>query len=410
MGSARRAAPGPRRGAIEAQTSESAALEEITPLHGRRAAGVAPARAATTADVSSVPATPRRAAAGPAIPVEEILRTAAASVPEPPDSPVRPSFPVVPLPRHAAASDIDSEPESDGARAPRRRGEPSAIQGVGTDRSRADELPSVTPRTRLLGRPEAPRVKLAYQFGVPVVGVAMLFAVQAFTPAPTSASGAAVRSGEALAEVTATGAASPASPIMGAASVKGLAGLNADGSLSMNAPRSQVSASITSRGGGRATLAPLAGPEQLGRGACPVGGTKQADCNKAIAFMVAQMTSQTRAWHNQCLALVGTAYGGIFRYVPRAIDAAMMVKAGGGMHTTNDYRAIPRGSLLWFASSPSQYNQAGHVAIAVGGGMAISNDVLNDDGRVGVVPITFFMSQWGKIFLGYSSPADSSAR
>ncbi len=185
-------------------------------------------------------------------------------------------------------------------------------------------------------------------------------------------------------------------------------GLNADGSLSLNAPRARVSASITSRAGGRPTLQPFTGPEQLGRGSCPVGGSAHVDCNKAIAFMVEQMKSQTYGWHNQCLALVGAAYGGIFRYVPRAIDAAMMVKASGKLHTTNDYRDIPRGALVWFASSPGQYNQAGHVAIAVGGGMAISNDVFNDDGRVGVVPISFFTSQWGKVFLGYSSPADAS--
>ncbi len=401
MGSARRAAPGPRRGALEAQASESAALEEITPFRGRRATAVPPARAATTSDGASEASTPRRAASGPAIPVEEILRTAAAGAPEPHATPGRASQSVSPLPRHAAAVDPAPAPESDAASAPRRGLEPSVLPGAELDRFRADERPRLPVQPRGLARPEAPRVKLAYQFGVPVVGVAMLLAVQAFTPAPTSVSGATVPSDA----VTA----SPAAPAIGAATVNGIAGLNADGSLSVNAPRSQVSASITSRSGGRATLAPLAGPEQLGRGACPVGGTKQADCNTAIAFMVAQMTSQTRAWHNQCLALVGTAYGGIFRYVPRAIDAAMLVKAGGGMHTTNDFRAIPRGSLLWFASAPGQYDQAGHVAIAVGGGMAISNDVLNDDGRVGVVPITFFMSQWGKLFLGYSSPADSRA-
>ena len=39
--------------------------------------------------------------------------------------------------------------------------------------------------------------------------------------------------------------------------------------------------------------------------------------------------------------------------------------------------------------------------------MAISNDVPYDDGRVGVVPISYFTSEWGKVFLGYSSPADS---
>lgn len=267
-------------------------------------------------------------------------------------------------------------------------------------------------------RVAAPRVKLAYQFGVPVVGVAMLLAAQAFTPAPTSASSGDAPSSDAFAAIAPTGAPSApssatasaaAAPAGSASPTRGIAGLNADGSLSVDAPRNRVSAGITSRSGGRPTMAPLAGPEQLGRGACPAGGTKKVDCNQAIAFMVAQMSSQTYYWHNQCLALVGAAYGGIFRYVPRAIDAAMMVKASGKMHTTNDYRTIPRGSLVWFASAPGQYNQAGHVAIAVGGGMAISNDVLNDDGRVGVVPIDFFSHQWGKIFLGYSSPADSGA-
>lgn len=241
----------------------------------------------------------------------------------------------------------------------------------------------------------APRLRLAYQAGVPVVAVAALMAVQAFTPAPSTASTSVPEAGDPL---------SVAAPRAGTTTAPGT---NADGSLPLSGRRIPGALLTSTRSSLRANLGPAVTIKQLGRGECPVGGSKAADCNQAIAFMVAQMTAQSHAWHNQCLALVGTAYGGIFQRVPRAIDAATMVKDAGGLRTAADYRTIPRGSLLWFASAPGQLNQAGHVAIAVGGGMAISNDVPFDDGRVGVVPISYFTARWGKIFLGYSSPADS---
>ncbi len=227
---------------------------------------------------------------------------------------------------------------------------------------------------------------MAYQVGVPVLGVAALMAVQAFTPASSADARvplAATTSGTSGSTATALGA-------------------NANGSLSIGGSRIP-----TSRNRTRPVIRPAYAPENLGTADCPVGGSKHATCNQAIAFMVKQMRTQSYAWHDQCLALVGTAYGGIFQWVPRAIDGAMLVKSAGKLHTTDDYRSIPRGSLLWFASAPGQPNQAGHVAVAVGGGMAISNDAPFDDGRVGVVPISYFTTQWGKIFLGYSSPADS---
>ncbi|HEX2857021.1 MAG TPA: hypothetical protein VHO26_06025 [Propionibacteriaceae bacterium] len=321
------------------------------------------------------------------------------------EAPERPagSDPTAPPPRRGA-----SPPETPGPsasvvtagsprHAPLRRGlearpaHASERPATGSPRHAVAEasVPSALHPSHAVPARPARRLRLAYQVGVPVLGVASLMAVQAFTPAPSA------DAREDVVRVPATAATS------GTSTATAL-GANANGSLSIGGSRIP-----TSRNRTRPVIRPADAPENLGVADCPVGGSKHATCNQAIAFMVKQMRTQSYAWHDQCLALVGTAYGGIFQRVPRAIDGAMLVKSAGKLHRTDDYRSIPRGSLLWFASAPGQPNQAGHVAVAVGGGMAISNDAPFDDGRVGVVPISYFTTQWGKIFLGYSNPADS---
>ena len=75
---------------------------------------------------------------------------------------------------------------------------------------------------------------------------------------------------------------------------------------------------------------------------------------------------------------------------------------------TTDYGSIPRGAVLWF-DGRNTGNAAGHVVIAIGGGMAISNDAPVNDGRVGIVPISYFVDHWGQTFMGWSPPKRPAA-
>ena len=148
------------------------------------------------------------------------------------------------------------------------------------------------------------------------------------------------------------------------------------------------------------------GPIVLGSGPCPLDGTGQGitTCDAAIAFMGQQMDTGSRGWHRLCLGLVSQAYGGVFVGYPTAYSAALAMQASHLMQpATTDYNAIPRGAVLWFDGNATG-NTAGHVAIAIGNGNAISNDVPVNDGRVGVVPISFFVDNWHQTFMGWSPP------
>lgn len=142
-------------------------------------------------------------------------------------------------------------------------------------------------------------------------------------------------------------------------------------------------------------------------GPCPIdhAGTSGINCNAAIAFATKQMNSGSRDWYRLCLGLVSQAYGSVYAGIPTAYAGALMVQARGHMQPpTTNYASIPRGALVWYDGRASG-NSAGHVAISLGDGMAISNDVPVNDGRVGVVPISYFETNWGQRFMGWSPPA-----
>lgn len=146
-------------------------------------------------------------------------------------------------------------------------------------------------------------------------------------------------------------------------------------------------------------------PGDIGTGECPLDGSaapgkkNPADCDKALSFMIEQMTSGSTAWNRQCLALVMQAYGWAGGPAT-ARDAAQIVIDAGKMH--HDTSKIPRGAVLWWDGSATG-NSAGHVAIADGKGYIYSNDVTGP-GKVGRVPWTFPEKSWGQEFLGWSAP------
>lgn len=150
--------------------------------------------------------------------------------------------------------------------------------------------------------------------------------------------------------------------------------------------------------GAAASLALTSGP-------CPAGAADNGTtCDKAITYMTQQMDSGSRDWHRWCLRLVSESYGGIYSGIPSAFEAGELVQSRGLMQPpTKDYASIPRGAVLWYDGRVTG-NEAGHVALSIGNGMALSNDVPINDGRVGIVPISFFEDNWGQRFMGWSPP------
>lgn len=140
-------------------------------------------------------------------------------------------------------------------------------------------------------------------------------------------------------------------------------------------------------------------------GPCPLGKANTgADCNRAISYSLQQMNSGSRAWKRWCLRLVSESYGSVYAGIPTAYQGGLLMERRGLMQKPpKDYAQIPRGAVLWYDGRATG-NTAGHVAISLGGGKAISNDVPVNDGRVGIVDIAYFETNWGQRFMGWSAP------
>lgn len=181
-------------------------------------------------------------------------------------------------------------------------------------------------------------------------------------------------------------------------------------STSSNSAASSTSASTTTTSSSTSTAATTTTTSTSttvsATGSCTLGSAANGTtCNQAIAYMLAQKTSGSTAWHNRCLGLVSQAYGGAFSGYGTAAQAASAVSAAGLMHTTSDLSSIPRGAVVWFSNSSG----AGHVVISLGGGKAISSDVANgsigaESGGVGVVDLSYFTNTWGQTLIGWSAP------
>lgn len=140
-------------------------------------------------------------------------------------------------------------------------------------------------------------------------------------------------------------------------------------------------------------------------GPCPLSkASTGTDCNQAISYALQQMNSGSRAWYRWCLRLVSLSYGSVYAGIPTAYEGGLLMERRGLMQKPpKDYAQIPRGAVLWYDGRATG-NTAGHVAISLGGGKAISNDVPTTDGRVGIVDIAYFETSWGQRFMGWSAP------
>jgi hypothetical protein len=118
---------------------------------------------------------------------------------------------------------------------------------------------------------------------------------------------------------------------------------------------------------------------------------------EAIAWAREQVKDPSRSYYRLCLGFVARAYGWSASGTPRAIDAWNQAPAS-TKHAGD--KEPPVGALVFWDTGAGK---AGHVAIYVGDGKIISNDIRRS-GKVDEVPMSEISSKWGAKYLGWTDP------
>ncbi len=115
----------------------------------------------------------------------------------------------------------------------------------------------------------------------------------------------------------------------------------------------------------------------------------------AVTWARAQTAGSAR-WRDLCLNFTAQSYGWSYSGTHFAIDHYWVVPAR-YRHPVD--RNPPAGALLYWDTG----RRAGHVAIALGGGLVASNDI-ETPGRISVVPASRIEERWGARYLGWTAP------
>ena len=116
-------------------------------------------------------------------------------------------------------------------------------------------------------------------------------------------------------------------------------------------------------------------------------------CQDAVRWAVA-MTEGPPVWERRCLNFVAQAYGYRASGVPTAADFWV-----GAAERYPPTEHPPVGALVFWATN----DPAGHVALSLGDGMVVSNDITGP-GVISVVPLTEIGQRWGAYYLGWAPP------
>lgn len=121
---------------------------------------------------------------------------------------------------------------------------------------------------------------------------------------------------------------------------------------------------------------------------------------EAAAFIKRQHLIESYAWKSMCLSLQRQARG-LPAVYPSALSAANATPESERVHKVTDLR---RG-MVAYSDHPSDSNPFGHIYFVAGWRTKEKTDPENlnvwtnlADGTVGIVPITFFLKNWGDPF------------
>lgn len=116
-------------------------------------------------------------------------------------------------------------------------------------------------------------------------------------------------------------------------------------------------------------------------------------CRDAVRWAVA-MAEGPPVWKRRCLNFVAQAYGYRASGVLTAADFWV-----GAAERYPPTALPPVGALVFWATD----DPAGHVALSLGDGMVVSNDITGP-GVISVVPLTEIGQRWGAHYLGWAPP------
>jgi hypothetical protein len=121
-------------------------------------------------------------------------------------------------------------------------------------------------------------------------------------------------------------------------------------------------------------------------------------CQEAIAAARREVRSGSLEWHRLCLAFAAEAYGWHASGEATANTAWNRMVATGLAH--HDDPHAPAGALLFYATD----DEAGHVALHLGGGEVATNDIAAD-GRIDIVPLDDLTEgRWRLTYRGWAPP------
>lgn len=117
----------------------------------------------------------------------------------------------------------------------------------------------------------------------------------------------------------------------------------------------------------------------------------------AVRWGMARIGSN--GWYRRCLAFVNRAWG---RRIPRLNVATARIAQNGGPRTMKG-TPPPGAAEFWDTGG-----WAGHVALSVGDGTALSNDIISP-GVISRVNSSLFKSKWGAKYMGFWAPDGARA-
>jgi hypothetical protein len=118
-------------------------------------------------------------------------------------------------------------------------------------------------------------------------------------------------------------------------------------------------------------------------------------CQDAIRWALAQQDGPAQ-WYRKCLAFVARAYGYTYSGVGSPYTAREFWLESSRKHPGDP--TPPAGALVFWNGG-----SAGHVALAAGNGMVVSNDI-RGNGTIALVPMAEITTRWHDPYLGWTDP------
>lgn len=119
---------------------------------------------------------------------------------------------------------------------------------------------------------------------------------------------------------------------------------------------------------------------------------------EALAWGTGQVSHPSRSWKGLCQSFVRSSMGAP-AWAPTAYDAWLKVPQA---HRNDGSLAlVPAGAAVYFERNHRGAERPGHVALSLGGGRCLSNDIYRA-GMIDEAGLSVFGPSWNMTYLGWS--------